>query len=54
MTEVLKWAGLIAAGWFLLSVLVAIGWHAVISDGKRIPQPVNPLHVVPDSEEREA
>jgi len=40
MTEILKWVGLIAAGWFALSVVVAIGWAVVVSDIKRTPRPI--------------
>jgi len=36
MTEVLKWIGYGAAGWFTLSVLVAAGWHLWRSAGGRV------------------
>lgn len=38
--EILKWAGLIAAGWFGLSIIMAIGWAVVVGGIKRTPRPV--------------
>lgn len=40
MTEVLKWVGIGAAIWFVVSVIVAVGWSVVMSDIKWIPRPV--------------
>lgn len=38
--NVLKWVALIGAGWFLLAVLITVGWSVVVSDIKRTPRVV--------------
>jgi hypothetical protein len=41
---VLKWIGIVGAAWFLLAILVTVGWSVVVTDIKRSPQSVKRVH----------
>jgi hypothetical protein len=40
MITVLKWIAIVGTAWFLLAVLITVGWSAVMRDINRTPRPV--------------